>query len=143
MTRSFFVPLQAPSLNKLQVSYDGRGRWRIVNLKRAWAVWIPPLLQRQRAKGPVRLTVTRFYRGRGCKAYDLDNFVGGLKPIIDLLKAKAAGYIVDDNPRMLELVPRQQHAVIGEAVGTLFEFEEIAAVGCKPAAPFVSHLGSC
>jgi hypothetical protein len=40
-------------------------------------------------------TITRFYAGR-CRQYDLENLVGGCKPLIDAMKEFRI--IHDDNP---------------------------------------------
>jgi len=73
------------------------------------------------------MTVTRFYGGkRGMRPYDRDNFEGGLKPVLDLLKGT---YILDDRPGTLITVYQQFPAAEKKhEPGTLFEFEDLNGV---------------
>jgi len=51
--------------------------------------------------GKVTLGITVYRKGR---RYDEDNFIGGLKPLIDGMRD--AGYLRNDSPRWLTLEPR-------------------------------------
>lgn len=98
------IPLRPPSQNDLHVAPSGSGRHRYRDVKRVWERWIPPLSKPARAKCPVILVATRII-GPKERPMDAQNFVGGLKPILDLLKE--AGYIVDDSPQWLTLKAHQ------------------------------------
>lgn len=59
----------------------------------------------------------------GARDLDYDNFVGGLKVVLDSIKQM--GLIVDDNPKMLELVCEQRRPAKGEAPNTQIIIEDL------------------
>jgi len=61
------------------------------------------------------LKVTRF----GIRSLDTDNFVGGLKPLIDALKNH--GFIADDDPAHLTLTTAQMRVAKGDFPCTLVQ----------------------
>lgn len=95
------IPRASPSLNDTR-----RKHWRVVyREKKLWSEEIHYALIQVRHRGGLvpnraRVTVERYGR-----LLDVDNFVGGLKPIIDSLRRE--GLIADDTAEHLELVPRQ------------------------------------
>ena len=97
--------LLTPSLNKL----TGRnGHWIKHNAVRKWIVELANQqvhgdLETQELKPPCKITVRRF-SGR---TLDRDNFVGGLKPMIDALVH--LGIIKNDTKLMLEHGNHEQH----------------------------------
>lgn len=101
MTLSFELPMLTPTTNTLL-----RMHWRTrENVNRAWRILVVSKTGgRGRAGWPdppparVRATIVRSSH----QAVDHDNAIGGLKPLIDALKALRL--IVDDGPAHLELV---------------------------------------
>lgn len=80
------------SLNKLQ------GRWAMYNSKKTFMKELEGYeLIARKDKRKAYVEIIRY----GSRSLDVDNFYGGLKPLIDCLKAK--GLIVDDNATWLEL----------------------------------------
>jgi hypothetical protein len=79
----------------------------------------------------VRLTVTRVIKSG--QLLDLDNLVGGLKPVIDALKIN--GLIDDDNPHALDLVATQEinpHAVDPIRRYTVIRLDRLHAITQPP-----------
>ena len=95
------IPRATPSLNATRwkhwrVAYREKQLWQQeVRAARLKAGHYRPVAPRR-----ARVTVERYGR-----ELDPDNFVGGLKSILDSLRLE--GLIADDNPNSLELVPRQ------------------------------------
>lgn len=93
-----------PSGNKYQ-----RAHWAVKKQLRhrfAWAFRMEMELCGCRPKpkeeiGKVALGITVYRKGR---RYDEDNFIGGLKPLIDGMRD--AGYLRNDSPRWLVYDPR-------------------------------------
>jgi hypothetical protein len=96
------IPRSTPSLNATRwkhwrVAYREKQLWRQeINLARIKAGCIAPV-----PPGRARVTVERY----GARSLDPDNFVGGLKSVIDSLRAE--NLITDDTNDALELVPIQ------------------------------------
>jgi hypothetical protein len=95
------IPRATPSLNATRwkhwrVAYREKQLWRTeVRVARIQAGYCNVQAPRR-----ARVTIERYGR-----ALDPDNFVGGLKSLIDSLKQE--GLIADDTPEHIELVPRQ------------------------------------
>lgn len=96
------IPRATPSLNATRwkhwrITHREKQLWRqevrYARLQAGYRIAPPPA----RAK----VTIERY----GHRALDVDNFVGGLKSVIDSLRQE--GLIVDDTAEHLELVPRQ------------------------------------
>lgn len=51
------------------------------------------------ATGKRSLIITRHW-GKGCRAYDYVNLVGGCKPLVDAIKR--AGFLRDDTPKWVD-----------------------------------------
>lgn len=95
------IPRATPSLNATHHMH-----WRVAfRQKKLWQqeIHYARLRAGYRLLGPyprAKVTIERYGR-----ALDPDNFVGGLKPIIDSLRHE--GLIAEDTAEHLELVPRQ------------------------------------
>lgn len=96
------IPRATPSMNVTHHKH-----WRVMHQqKKLWAqeIWVAAAQgHRVPEKAPERakVTVTRYGR-----LLDPDNFIGGLKSVLDGLKAE--GLILDDNAKHLELIATQQ-----------------------------------
>jgi hypothetical protein len=96
------IPRATPSMNATHHKH-----WRVMYAqKKLWEqeIWAAGVQARECAiyLVPIRSKVTIERYGR---MLDADNFVGGLKSVIDGLKSN--GFIVDDAPEHLELVATQ------------------------------------
>lgn len=98
------IPRATPSMNATHHKH-----WRVMHAQKklwaqeVWAAYVQQLKGRSRKDGaPRRAKVTIERYGR---MLDVDNYVGGLKSVIDSLKSN--GLIVDDNAQHLELVATQ------------------------------------
>jgi hypothetical protein len=95
------IPMATPSLNETRYKH-----WTVyARQKKLWRrqIWAARVATAQRfVCTPARARVTIERHG---KILDVDNFLGGLKPVIDALKGESL--IFDDDPKHLELVPRQ------------------------------------
>ena len=108
------VPEATPSLNAFS-NPSGR-RWKYLRLRRHWKVAIKDALLEARAatrtplawprppKEFVLVQVTRYAPAHHW--LDADNLAGGMKPLLDALKAHEV--IADDAPTAIDLVPRQE-----------------------------------
>lgn len=85
-----------------------RHRWRYRTHQRAWMDLLTPALLAATNAGQWRMTqrvrVTIEVQRRNL--LDWDNFLGGLKPVLDALRK--LGVIPDDNPGAIEVVARQE-----------------------------------
>jgi len=110
------LPEASPSLNTFMRAHWTKQR----RIKAMWSKLVLAHLPRGgQATGKRRLTVER----HGKRAIDLDNLAGGLKPIIDCLRAFKL--LVDDNPMMMELVVRNEKLARGQAPHTVLVLEDI------------------
>jgi hypothetical protein len=95
------IPMATPSLNETRYKH-----WTAyARQKKLWRrqIWAARVATAQRfAVTPQRAKVTIERHG---KLLDVDNFLGGLKPIIDALKGESL--IQDDSPKHLQLVTTQ------------------------------------
>lgn len=97
------VPRATPSMNATRWKH-----WRVAyREKKLWRTEIHYALKAAMKGRPVnpaparaRVTIERYGR-----ALDPDNFVGGLKAVLDSLREE--GLILNDTPKALELVPMQ------------------------------------
>lgn len=108
------IPYATPSLNEIA---NRRTRWAYRTAKTRWMRRLSDAYLAQRAalgrgrreiwcKPPrcrVRVTVERY--GRSENALDRDNFVGGLKPVLDALRLLE--FVDDDRDQAIELVATQ------------------------------------
>jgi hypothetical protein len=112
------LPEATPSLNTfIRLHWTKRRR-----VKDSWSRLVLAHLPRGpgvEATGKRRLTVER----HGKRAIDLDNLAGGLKPVIDTLRAFRL--LVDDNPLMMELAVRNAKLARGEAPHTVILLEDL------------------
>jgi Holliday junction resolvase RusA-like endonuclease len=99
------IPRATPSMNATHHKH-----WRVMHQqKKLWAqeIWLATGLgHRLPQKAPTRAKVTLVRYGR---RLDVDNFMGGLKSVLDGLKAE--GLIADDDAEHLELVATQEKGV--------------------------------
>ncbi len=110
------LPEASPSLNTfLRAHWATRKR-----IKARWELMVRCCIPRgtPEATGKRRLTVER----HGKRGIDLDNLAGGLKPVIDCLRAFRL--LVDDNPMMMELVVRNVKLEKGEKPHTVLMLED-------------------
>ena len=87
------------SQNELGGNYMGRAGYRYRGFKKKFIAAIikadpnyPKAIKGSRYTG----TITRYYGAR-CRPYDLENLIGGCKPLVDALKE--LGIINDDSPK--------------------------------------------
>ena len=88
---------KTPSLNKLHSN-----RWAMLNWKKKFIKQLRNfefLCPKQKVK---KILVIKRY---GSRIYDQDNFIGGLKPLIDAMKEK--GIVYDDTEKWLQLKAEQ------------------------------------
>jgi hypothetical protein len=112
------LPEASPSLNTFM-----RAHWAVrKRIKSHWGDLVMASLPRGpgvEATGKRRLTVER----HGKRAIDVDNLAGGLKPIIDTLRAFRL--LVDDNPMMMELAVSNVKLARGEKPHTVLMLEDV------------------
>lgn len=112
------LPDASPSLNTFL-----RAHWAVrKRIKKHWGNLVMLALPRGpgvEATGKRRLTVER----HGKRAIDVDNLAGGLKPIIDTLRAFRL--LVDDNPMMMELAVSNVKLAKGEAPHTVLLLDDL------------------
>lgn len=112
------LPDASPSLNTFM-----RAHWAVrKRIKKHWGDLVMVALPRGpgiEATGKRRLTVER----HGKRAIDVDNLAGGLKPIIDTLRAFRL--LVDDNPMMMELAVSNVTLAKGEKPHTVLVLEDV------------------
>jgi len=119
---SLFIAKDPPSLNA-RLHNAGASRWKYAKERGVWG-WLIRQARlataATRATGKRRVTLTRVYAGRQ-KERDLDNAVGGGKPIVDALVRE--GLLIDDAPAWAEI----HHAQVrGEPAGLRIDIEELA-----------------
>jgi len=90
------IPRSAPSANQLRRKY--RNSFAYKRLQETWQT-IERFVLKEKPKMRVLIQLTK------PRLYDLDNFVGGCKPIIDSLKR--LGLIHNDSPHWLDLQVEQ------------------------------------
>lgn len=114
----FVLPEATPSLNTfMRLHWTKRRR-----VKDGWARLVLAHMPRGigvEAAGKRRLTVER----HGKRAIDLDNLAGGLKPVIDTLRAFRL--LVDDDPASMELTVRNVRLARGEKPHTVIVLEDV------------------
>lgn len=109
------IPEASPSLNTC------RKHWSYhVKLRKHWSMLV--MVAKVQAGGinghhplHARVTVTRI----GKRSLDHDNFIGGLKPLLDGLKDH--GLIMDDDAQHLTLTGVQMPLVKGDSPATIIE----------------------
>lgn len=112
------IPEASPSLNKYafrhwRVQHGDKKRWGQMLAVAALGARAP------KAIGKRRLTVER----HGRRKLDVDNFAGGLKPIIDGLKKLQL--IVDDDDAHLELALKQERIIGAQRPHTVLILEDV------------------
>src|SRR5690349_958292 len=111
------IPVPSPSLNRTNGSH-----WSTyLKLKKAWTEEVGAAKMLAKVRGfpmleKASLRIDRY----GKRMLDPDNFVGGLKPLIDSLKA--CGFIVDDSPKHITLTAMQH---IGKPYRTVIRLEAV------------------
>jgi len=89
----FIITVTAtPSLNKM------KSRWSLSNWKNKYRRELKGYEAFKLKKNKKAIIEVKRY---GSRMYDYDNFAGGAKSLIDLLKEK--GLIVDDSPKWLDI----------------------------------------
>lgn len=114
------IPEASPSLNLM------RKHWtHLYSLRKHWSmlVWVAKNEARVRDPEPLPWARVKIIRV-GRRNLDTDNFVGGLKCLIDGLREQRL--IVDDSPDHLELVTEQRLVVRGGFPRTLIEINGIS-----------------
>lgn len=109
---TFIVHRRCPTVN----DWHGGPRWKYAALLKTWMREFPPCTGGRARKGSRRrVTVTRVYpKAPGQKRFDPDNLRGGIKPILDALKA--TGWIWNDHPSHTDVPdPQQRHPYPGES----------------------------
>jgi hypothetical protein len=114
MTLTLRIPRASPSLNDFSNPHR-TGKWKYRQLRRLWHGAVKdailearvadrqPLRWPRPPKGLVYLVVTRYAPEHHW--LDADNLAGGLKPVLDALKA--FDVIDDDHTKAIELTTRQ------------------------------------
>jgi hypothetical protein len=98
-----------PSLNMLKG--NGRDSFRYRRYRRSYDKALAEQLNAVPRANRFRAgIITRLY-GKGCRTYDNDNFIGGCKPLVDILKAYAV--ILDDKPSTWRGYYRQERSPDG------------------------------
>jgi hypothetical protein len=98
-----------PSQNQLGGNHRNGHKYRRVRreLDKALAEQLNAVPRANRFRAGI---ITRFY-GKGCRTYDTENFIGGCKPLVDVLKAYAV--ILDDKPSTWRGYYRQERSPDG------------------------------
>jgi hypothetical protein len=101
---SFLICRDPPSLNQ-RIFNAGNSRWRYQKERDTWATELMVArgngrIPKAKAGSRRRVTLERIYGGR-MQERDLDNLVGGMKPIVDALVLQ--GFIVGDTAKDVEL----------------------------------------
>jgi len=97
----FAIPVGIPSQTKLGANTPGRGGGIYRGYRRRFARAIAKAdLDIPAAKGFRRVFITRLW-GKGKRAYDWGNLVGGCKPLVD--EIVGAGLLVDDRPSACQI----------------------------------------
>ena len=84
----------AQSLNAVGVNSKNNRGYR--GARNRWGKLLQPYGKLPEAKKPRRIFFTRFW-GKGKRAYDFGNLVGGFKPLLDMVVR--AKLLVDDSPK--------------------------------------------
>jgi len=95
-----YFPLDVLSGNK----FTYRTRFTYVNYRNKWYRELLVLSLRSRKRVKRRVEIVR-YIPKGCREYDLGNFIQGCKPIPDGLIKR--GYIWDDSPKWVDISYKQ------------------------------------
>lgn len=115
------LPMEPPSQNELK-SNHGSSRHVYRRMREDFELMIRSEMARQRipkAKGVRRIKITRLM-GKGKRAFDHANLVGGCKPLVDA--CVRAGLLVDDGPAYFKGYYWQRRN--RQEPGTLLEVEE-------------------
>lgn len=89
--------IELPSLNTVGTN-NGRKKYKYRNWRRDWNKLLQKYVGKiPKATGHRHVTIIRA-RGKGKRAYDYGNLVGGAKPLLDMLVAN--GFLLDDNPKV-------------------------------------------
>jgi hypothetical protein len=121
-TYTLVIPAAAQSLNTVGVNSKNNRSYR--GARRKWCGLIKKHAgEIPEAEKPRRVFFTRFW-GKGKRAYDYGNLVGGFKPLLDELVK--AGYLIDDCPKYCSEYYRQFKSPDGtEYVVITFEDYEV------------------
>tara|TARA_R110002020_G_scaffold207256_2_gene412647 strand:- start:2873 stop:3283 length:411 start_codon:yes stop_codon:yes gene_type:complete len=84
----------AQSLNAVGVNSKNNRGYR--GARNRWKRLLTPFATLPKADGYRRIFFTRYW-GKGKRAFDYGNLVGGLKPLLD--EIVRAGHLVDDSPK--------------------------------------------
>jgi len=95
------IPRATPSMNATRWKH-----WRVAyNEKKLWREEIHYARLHAGCRNPPKYSRARVTVERYGRKLDIDNFIGGLKAVLDSLRLE--GLIADDSEAHLELVPRQ------------------------------------
>jgi hypothetical protein len=150
MTWTIRIPRAVPSANDRHC--NGRDRVSRALYRKLRNAWAADLIAAARIagipapKGKRSIAITRVM-GKGQRAYDFDDLVGGVKPILDAMKparpgavmppyrsgpkagerrvvkpVPGAGLIYDDSPAWVDVTYRQER---GAQAGCIIEIEDV------------------
>lgn len=122
-TWQFTLPLELESLNARRVNV-GATRWSYKRKRDGWAMALRAIVPRAilAVEGKRRVTLTRLM-GKGQRAFDRDNLVGGAKGLVDAMVR--VGLLLGDDAEHAEIHYDQERA---PEPGVRVLIEELAAV---------------
>ena len=113
----FCIPIEAKSGNQTGSSGRGRSGWQYKKFRKAVAIAVGQVAFSKgtlptKAKAKRRVWITRLW-GKGKRGFDTDNLVWGMKGVFD--EFKKLGWIVEDSPKWVDRIYRQEKAPDGVA----------------------------
>lgn len=108
---SYTIILHANAQSLNVVGTNGKNAHAYRKARNRWKRLLQPYNHLPKATGHRRIHFTRFW-GKGKRAFDYGNLVGGFKPLLDMLVAD--GHLVDDKPKFCSEYYRQYKAPDGK-----------------------------